>query len=637
MLTKFVYKALESPNSEIRLLKLLPGTGSQKVQCHLSASPLSDLPAYQPLSYCWGPQTNLVEILVNGESFLVTRNLAAALRRLRQPKASCILWVDAICVNQQDKLEKNIQIPMMTEIYQRGKQTIVWLGDHDRKTARAFAMLETMATYVDTVPKEKSIRLDPDKWRFLKKAMKKKASAEIEPDDFKPALRSPAYWMSKIRSGDARISIFGRAWFKRVWILQEIAVSLCAVVVCGQYSINWTTLEKAYSMSEFWDEWEDGQYLRTLIELRTSIQAGTRDELGVLVLKAVYCQATEPMDRIYAILGLAKKLPLEFDIAVDYTVDTYAKFIEATRACLASTGDAHLTLTGCRSHLSNNDLLPSWAWSPQPDPEQPTYQWQFHRAAAKKCLFRAAGKESEKSSISFSDDGRLLSLRGIVFDTIVDVGPVFGNVRVGYKFQVYGSGFRMGDKQMPRYCLTHLVASKRVADPAGPGLYPGKKNKTRRQAWISFLTSIAMMSDGMTDEREIVEEKVRLEEVQAKPYHIFGRGPGELPWSKTKPLLHDPQMPRLQISMLQTRLMISIAMEYMAKRRVVRTSQGYIGLCDRYTEIGDHLAIISGICVPVILRPAMKGQWRMIGESYVYGVMHGQLWSDDKAQSLHII
>ena len=141
---KFTYIALGSPHLEIRLLELLPGTGKDKVHCRLSAR-LSELPTYEPLSYFWGPPTHTIEIFVNGDSFLVTRNLGAALTWLRRPDAARVLWVDAICINQEDKLEKRDQIPLMADIYQRGKQTIVWLGEHDRRTGRAFAMLENLA------------------------------------------------------------------------------------------------------------------------------------------------------------------------------------------------------------------------------------------------------------------------------------------------------------------------------------------------------------------------------------------------------------------------------------------------------------------------------------------------------------
>jgi hypothetical protein len=141
-----------------------------------------------------------------------------------------------------------------------------------------------------------------------------------------------------------------------------------------------------------------------------------------------------------------------------------------------------------------------------------------------------------------------------------------------------------------------------------------------------------MMSDGITDEGK-AKDAMCLEEAYMKPYHILGRGPGELPWSK-KASLRDSQMPRIRLRMLYSNRIEGILMEYFAKRRVVRTSQGYIGLCNRYTEAGDRLALIDGVCVPVVLRPALGGRWRIIGESYVYGIMHGELWSSDKAQSL---
>ncbi|GAP87509.1 putative heterokaryon incompatibility protein [Rosellinia necatrix] len=633
MSEKFVHSALQSHSSEIRLLELLPGSSKEKMQCRLSTFPLSSLPAYQPLSYCWGSQTSLTEILVNGKSFFITRNLAAAFRRLRRPDVSSILWVDSICINQADNLEKSTQIPLIGEIYRRGERTIVWLGKHDRLTGRAFAMLEAMANYANTALEEKPVRLHPDKWRILTKTLGKRGAAETRPDGFGSNSHSPAYWTSRIRSGHARTSVFGRAWFKRVWILQEIAMSQHAVVMCGEYVTSWDSLEKAYEISELWDQWEDGQYLRTLIEIRAGVQAGGRDELGSVILKAARFQATVPVDRIYAVLGLANSFPPGFEVAIDYNADTVTKFAEATRVCIASTGNLELVLDGRGRPADYGGSLPSWAWSPQLDPEQPAYQWQFHRAAATKCLFTAAKNEFGKSGIRFSNDGRLLFVRSIVLDEVVAVGPIFGDMEIGYAFQATWSKLSIGDHRWPRRHLTHLHKSKQIIDIGSPVPYPGK-HETRRQAWVGFLAGIVMMNDGMTDASK-VEHALRSEEAHMKPYHILGRGPGELPWSRDKSL-RDPQMPRMRLRMLYSDRIKGPLMEYLAKRRVVRTSRGYIGLCNRYAEVGDRLALIGGLCVPIILRPVLDGRWRIIGESYVYGIMHGELWSSDKAQSLCI-
>lgn len=638
MSSKFAYEALQSPSAEIRLLELLPGVGRARLQCRLSTFSMSSLPAYQPLSYCWGCETNPAKILVNGKDFSVTSNLAAALRRLRLPNISCVLWVDAICINQSDNVEKSSQIPLMGKIYGRGEKTVIWLGEHDHETSRAFVMLETMAQYADSAPKEKLVRLHPDKWQLLTKSLRK-GSPVIPPEVSNLQLHNPAYWIRKILSGHARTSVFGRPWFTRVWIIQEISASKQAVVLCGKYSIGWDILEKAYEASEYWDEWDDGRYLRTLIEIRANTQAGARNELSSLLLKTAYCNAERPVDRIYAVLGLASKLPTGLEIAIDYTADTIAKFSETTRVCIASTCNPQLVLDVRGRPADYDGLLPSWAWSPQLDPEQPTYQWQFHRGAATRCEFKAAEKLLDNPAIRFSDDGRLLFVRGIVFDNTVEIGPIFGEKKMVYTLSVYPNRVAIRDSHTPLRRFRNLQMSKQIADVTSLELYP-RTSETRREAWISFLTGIVAMSDGKPDDYKI-KEAMHLEETYMKPFHIMGRGSGELPWSRKmskNASLRDPQMPRKKLTVTNVRglKMETALMEYLAKRRVVRTSQGYIGLCNCYTEVGDRLALIEGVCVPVVLRPASGGRWRIIGEAYVYGIMHGELWSSDQAQSLCI-
>ena len=635
MVQTYVYMPLGSSRSEIRLLELLPDTRKYKVNCRLFTARLSDLPVYEPLSYSWGSHTPLVEIIVNGDNFLVTCNLGAALAWLRRPDVQRVLWVDAICINQEDKLEKNDQIPLMADIYQRGKQTIVWLGKHNRRTGRAFDMLETMNQYFNAVSMERFVRLEPDKWRLLQKAMKMKNASDIEANDFKRFRFDLVYWMTMLRSSHARISLFERPWFKRVWVVQEIAMSRLAIVVCGRYSTSWSTIENAYRMSWLWDEWEDGQRLGSLVEMRTNIQAGRRDDIGKVAQKVFHCEATEPMDRIYAILGLADRLPPGFEIAIDYEADNHTKIIEATRVCLSMGDDAQLLFAWHRIPLADNSMHPSWAWGLHPDPEQPTPQWQFCRTRTAKHPFRAAGWGLGKSGLRFCQDGRLLFLRGIVFDEIVQTGPVFAPMQMSYGFRMYGSLIAVSNKGFPKHYARDLHASKQVADPARPGLYPGT-NETRRQAWISFLTGIVMMSDEVTDEHK-VREMMRFQESFMLPFHILGRGPGELPWGKHKEKsLRDPELPRMNISMFPSIKMRTLLMSYLAKRRIIRTSHGYMGLSDRHTQAGDCLALVEGLCVPIVLRPSKNKQWKLIGESYVYGVMYGESWSNDVVDNLCI-
>ncbi|KAJ8126432.1 hypothetical protein O1611_g7208 [Lasiodiplodia mahajangana] len=130
------YKSLDPSKKEIRLLKLLNGGWNDKIRCELYVVSLRDEPKYEALSYAWGSPTDLVDIVVNGVTFPATQNLHAALRRLREQIRSSgdnegrrTLWVDAICINQQDTGEKNHQVQLMGDIYSQTTNGLLWLGE----------------------------------------------------------------------------------------------------------------------------------------------------------------------------------------------------------------------------------------------------------------------------------------------------------------------------------------------------------------------------------------------------------------------------------------------------------------------------------------------------------------------------
>lgn len=64
----------------------------------------------------------------NGHECTVTKNLGAALQKLRLPDGARKIWIDALCINQDDVLERNEQVRLMGEIYSRCSRVIVWLG-----------------------------------------------------------------------------------------------------------------------------------------------------------------------------------------------------------------------------------------------------------------------------------------------------------------------------------------------------------------------------------------------------------------------------------------------------------------------------------------------------------------------------
>jgi hypothetical protein len=121
-----MYTALSAERSEIRLLRVLPAQDeSSQVACEYSSISLLDNPVYNALSYVWGDPTVTTPILVNGEVFHTTTNLAAALRLFRTKGMEELLWVDAICIDQGSVEEKNQQLPLMRDIYVKTRKTLV--------------------------------------------------------------------------------------------------------------------------------------------------------------------------------------------------------------------------------------------------------------------------------------------------------------------------------------------------------------------------------------------------------------------------------------------------------------------------------------------------------------------------------
>ncbi|KAK4167455.1 heterokaryon incompatibility protein-domain-containing protein [Cladorrhinum sp. PSN259] len=97
---------------------------------------------YDAVSYVWGPPPNTHHIIVDNKfSVLVRENCHGALCRLRDPFLPKIVWVDSVCINQQDNDEKTAQVQMMTMVYASAERVTVWLeepggGEESRQNSR---------------------------------------------------------------------------------------------------------------------------------------------------------------------------------------------------------------------------------------------------------------------------------------------------------------------------------------------------------------------------------------------------------------------------------------------------------------------------------------------------------------------
>ncbi|OCK93362.1 uncharacterized protein K441DRAFT_723434 [Cenococcum geophilum 1.58] len=137
------YKHKPLGGNTFRILVILPGRDEDELKCHIRQRKNEK---YEALSWCWGtkPETATIQILSDDSAedatMLIKPNLESALRRLRLPEKQRFLWIDAICIDQADKHERNVQVAMMSEIYENAEKVDVWLGDeeHDSQMALDF-------------------------------------------------------------------------------------------------------------------------------------------------------------------------------------------------------------------------------------------------------------------------------------------------------------------------------------------------------------------------------------------------------------------------------------------------------------------------------------------------------------------
>ena len=144
-----VYSAhpLESGSKQIRVLDILPPTtaaANEAIRSTLSVIDLESDTDFAALSYVWG--TYAVQrdtIICDDVRFEVTRNCYSALWHLRRKLGGFRIWLDAICINQEDIKEKSGQIPLMGDIYTHASLVYVWLGLGNKHTDRAMAYMST--------------------------------------------------------------------------------------------------------------------------------------------------------------------------------------------------------------------------------------------------------------------------------------------------------------------------------------------------------------------------------------------------------------------------------------------------------------------------------------------------------------
>lgn len=197
------YQYLSEADSEIRLLRISFAPGSHTVSVNIIHASLHDRDlAYAALSYRWGPPDRLRPILIDGEEVHIRGSLHAFLTALCERELTYLVWLDSLCINQQDSNERNWQVRMMGGIYTNALHVHVWLGE---------------AT--------------PDSDYFLSYLQHRND----------PSLASSPYLVEhRIKAQNALPDVVQRPYWNRLWIIQEISLATEVFVWCGERRLVWT-------------------------------------------------------------------------------------------------------------------------------------------------------------------------------------------------------------------------------------------------------------------------------------------------------------------------------------------------------------------------------------------------------------
>ena len=347
--------SLDSRDDQIRLLILHEGKRGEQIYCSFFVCKLSDaLKKYEALSYYWGTESDNMEIRIRtriqgtstlrgksgfqrgvkrsrGKGFRIRPNLHEALVQLREESRALYLWVDALCIDQDNEEEKNQQVQKMARIYSTAHHVLIWLGTGNTKCEEGLDFITGDVMNLKEFDKRVKDEKSPSKW-------------------------------------DALVELMRQDWFSRRWVIQELALARGATIHYNTKSINWKDF--ADGVAIFSTRFDDikhlfrssrdydfnADYLGDLEALGAKILVdmtannfrrlpGSPDglerlsSLEALVSRLLKSESSDPKDTVYALLSIYRKDGLEEEELVpDYEKSIIEVYRDFTKYCVATSG-----------------------------------------------------------------------------------------------------------------------------------------------------------------------------------------------------------------------------------------------------------------------------------------------------------
>ncbi|KAI1382911.1 HET-domain-containing protein [Hypoxylon trugodes] len=652
----------ERPN----FLKSKPKTKSKHIAPAWDSSedPEADLPwrytwgDFVALSYVWGDQSIRKEIYVDGVPVSVTASLESALRELRNHmriQQGFYVWVDALCINQEDLDERSAQVGRMKEIYHTAWHVVIWLGPEANRSDLAMLALRYMS-------------VESERGDVLSKLYKRVEFYVVR----LPFMQwKHEHTALQIRKGalNAIHHLLSRPYWRRLWIIQEVVLgSRNSPVLCGSSSIlirdifrslrimeadgdalgqyiimsargadiltrKWSFKEDPYEISE--KLWERPVAMAALQALDTNLSTTNKGVYDALLLSRE-AKATDERDRVYGILGLPHLARL-VKIHPDYNLTASQTFILFSAHLISSgnlnglrlvnspippIGTKYIKSThfsrprvprlvhGHRTiHAGCEHGLPSWVicWSCPRNPAQP-----FNHRSSSLPNFSSLPSPSPPR---IADD-RFLTTKGLIFEDITSLSAFHATESSkSYPFSAHDPpSSPYGSRDSTRLAFARLLTNN---DPSGPDpellLLP--------RLWETGIMGVDANVFGVKDfyYRNL---SLRLWDAWTIDGLIRDKKQSQYMNRVRESASTAPRIARITP---KHREALNTAMRMLAWRRLVTTRSGYMGLVPAATQPGDVVAVLVGCDAPLILRPELTGQYSVVGEAFMQWVTGGEV------------
>ncbi|KAI1869242.1 uncharacterized protein JN550_005872 [Neoarthrinium moseri] len=618
---------LPSTATHIRLLELRvadsaaasePGAPPlpETIVCSLLTTPIESPQPFKALSYHWGTDDKTCSLEVSGSCVRITPSLDTALRYVATQQETLYLWVDQICINQEDSAEKSDQVLLMTDIYSKAEQVLVWLGETADRSD------ELMDLWRDIGQQAQSIGLEDyftkEKVSRMLEIMNSRSVDDPLTEPYHQIVDTARPQFEKLLQ--AIIDFDQRPWFHRVWIVQEVSLCPNTVFVCGHKTVpvDYVVHTNHIFSTAIKQSLKSGPDMgfqqlalqalspRTVPLLSTRRRrqrfqngVGDGDELFHLLRKLFVesdTKATQSRDRIYGLLGLAvdsKDLAIKPDYS---TADPALAFTSVARAMIRN-GRVELLSFSQFPKEPGLENLPTWV----PDWRSnllPSYYVIFE--SAEDHLLGASG--NTKVSLAPTNEQNILGIRGYIVDSIDEVGSAWdasgGNASCLALF-----------KTLEELC--------RKSAAVGEPIYPSASRRAEA-VWRVPVGDLYWTpeTDYIRARKPLVEDQYR--DCLAVSEIVVNWG--SMSAEEQKPAMQEITSRRFTSGRYKEN------MSGMNGKKPYVTCRGYLGMCPGSAVAGDVVVILCGARLPYVLRRQDQGdRWTFLGEAYCDGVMDGEI------------